>query len=98
VTAAACSVALGNLDAPARDRIEALIDALGLPCRIPASLSSNEIWQAMLSDKKMQGGRPKLILVRELGRAEIVGDYDIDTILNEVDALRVDHAPAELVA
>lgn len=98
VTAAACSVALGTLDAPARDRIETLIEALGLPCRIPASLSANEIWQAMLSDKKMQGGRPKLILVRELGRAEIVGDYDIDTILNEVDALRVDHAPAELVA
>jgi len=76
VAAAHLSVRLGRLDRGDAERLEALLLALGLPTRIPATLDPDAVWSAMLTDKKTSHGRPKLILADALGRARIEADYD----------------------
>lgn len=98
VAAAYLSVRLGTLGEAESQRIENLLSALHLPCRIPAQLATYDVWDAMLSDKKTEGGRPKLIMNNGLGTASIVRDYDTDSVLATIDGLRVEQAPADLVA
>lgn len=98
VAAARLSVARGTLQPEEQARIEGLLSALRLPCRIPSALATYDVWDAMLSDKKTEAGRPKLILNHGLGMANVVRDYELDSVLATIDGLRVDHFPADLVA
>ncbi len=51
------------------DYLSALLEELGLPTTLP--YGPEEIFQALLSDKKKMGDTMNFILVRSLGRAEI---------------------------
>ena len=74
VMAADMSRRLGWLDATTVSRIEALIEAAGLPTRPPA-LEPEAMLAAMGRDKKVSRGRIRLVLMKALGQATVVADY-----------------------
>jgi 3-dehydroquinate synthase len=71
--AADMSVALGLCDADAAQRTEKLIARAGLPTRIPEGVSASDIYERMFSDKKVAGGKPRFVLMREIGKVELRG-------------------------
>jgi 3-dehydroquinate synthase len=75
VMAARMSSRLGWLQAADRDRIVRLIERLGLPVA-PPQIGAQRGRELMGMDKKVLGGRIRLVLLRELGRADVVDDYD----------------------
>lgn len=70
---AACraSVACGFLSRAEADRIVGLIARVGLPTRLPKAVPAAEILRRMAFDKKVEGGRVRLVLPRALGRMSI---------------------------
>ncbi len=81
IMAADMSCRLGWLDEATVTRIEALIDAAGLPTRPPA-LAPEAMLTAMARDKKVSRGRIRLVLMKALGQAAVVSDYP-DELLTE---------------
>ncbi len=74
VMAAAMSVECGLLDAPAALRVQRLVERAGLPTRI-AAVSPQAALEHMRIDKKVLGGRLRLILLRRIGEALVSADY-----------------------
>jgi len=74
VMAAQMSLRLGWLQAADCDRVVRLIQQLGLPVA-PPQIGAQRGRELMGMDKKVLGGRIRLVLLRELGRAEVVDDY-----------------------
>jgi 3-dehydroquinate synthase len=79
VVAASLSVQLGWL--PGRDgtRIIGLLRRFDLPVQAPR-IGAQRALQAMGLDKKVLAGKLRLVLLRELGRAEVTGDYPADAL------------------
>ncbi|WP_295881323.1 3-dehydroquinate synthase [uncultured Thiohalocapsa sp.] len=76
VLAAELSARLGWLDAADVSRARALLAGFGLPVDPPAALSV-ERWLALMAvDKKVQGGRLRLVLLHGIGRAVVTADFD----------------------
>lgn len=57
-----------------RDEILTLLETYHLPTRLSRTFSADDILRAMGTDKKIQDGKLRLILPREIGRVEIVTD------------------------
>jgi 3-dehydroquinate synthase len=74
VLAARLSTALGRAPQADAERLEALLDRLGLPTALPAGLDANALLARMRLDKKAVSSQLRLILWRGIGRAEIVAD------------------------
>jgi 3-dehydroquinate synthase len=66
---------LSRLDSAERARIAAIIEAAGLPVRPPA-VGAEALAQAMSMDKKVEGGRQRLVLLDGIGHATVSSDYD----------------------
>lgn len=90
--AARLSANIGYCDAATRDEIISLLEKYGLPTHISAAhpaaraFSVEQILNAMGTDKKIQDGKLRLILPREIGRVEIATDVpreDVVKALNE---------------
>lgn len=74
---------LSRLDDAERSRISAIIEAAGLPTRPPA-VGAKALAEAMSMDKKVEGGRQRLVLLDGIGRATVGSDYDagaLDAVL-----------------
>jgi len=74
--AAALSARLGWLDVTAVARVESLLQRAALPIRAPAALEPPRILELMAVDKKVQEGRVRLVLLRDIGRGVVTDDYD----------------------
>ena len=74
VMATDMSTRLGWLPVADRDRVVRLVEKLGLPVAAP-QIGAQRGRELMGMDKKVLGGRIRLILLRELGRADVVDDY-----------------------
>lgn len=72
--AAEMSVRLDWLQPAERDRVVSLLKRLGLPVA-PPRIGAQRGRELMGMDKKVLGGRIRLVLLRELGRAAVVDDY-----------------------
>ncbi len=72
--AADMSAQLGWISAADRDRAVRLLGRFGLPTDAP-KIGAARAMQLMGMDKKVLEGRVRLVLLRELGKADIVGDY-----------------------
>lgn len=83
--AAELSRRLGWLDAADVERIEALHRRAGLPVHGP-DLAAARYLDLMASDKKVEGGRLRLVLLRAIGRAVIHGDADVEDIAAAIEA------------
>jgi shikimate kinase/3-dehydroquinate synthase len=69
------------------DRVEAVIDRVGLPTRF-ANLETDAIVQLMRSDKKKQLGRLKFALPRGIGEVVIGVDVKDELVRKAIDAVR----------
>ena len=72
--AADLSHRLGWLKEPDRARIRALLERARLPVQAPSKLSSARLRELMSVDKKVQAGKPRLVLLKQLGEAVISSD------------------------
>lgn len=79
VMAAEYSVARGLLGADEAERLKRVVRAAGLPVSPPA-LAGSAFMQAMAHDKKVLGGRIRLVLLRRLGEATVTDDYPADEL------------------
>jgi 3-dehydroquinate synthase len=72
--AAAMSAACGFLRDAEADRVRQLIERAGLPTRID-SVTTSAALDHMKMDKKVLGGRLRLVLLRGIGEAFVTADY-----------------------
>ncbi len=79
VMAARLSERLGYLAPEACSRAAALIERAGLPILGPA-LGAERYLELMAHDKKVEAGRLRLVLLRDIGDAEIFSDVPVDDI------------------
>jgi 3-dehydroquinate synthase len=68
------SHALGTLTTAELDRILALLARAGLPTALPTGLGRAELEPRLARDKKARGGQPRFVVLRGIGRAELVAD------------------------
>ncbi|MDE2156924.1 MAG: 3-dehydroquinate synthase [Xanthomonadaceae bacterium] len=87
--AARLSERLGMSEAADTERLQRLLEKLGLPVAIPPGMDAPELLALMRLDKKNSAGELRLILWRGIGRAEIVGG------VSEADVLAVLRGPVE---
>jgi len=73
--AASLSARLGWLPGADLDRVRALVGRVGFPLATP-SIGSAQALAHMQADKKVRDGRIRLILLRQIGTAEITDRYD----------------------
>jgi 3-dehydroquinate synthase len=73
---------LGFITSAARDRGIRLLMRAGLPVIPPSEMSAENFLEHMAVDKKVQSGRIRFVLLRQLGDAVVVGDYP-ESILHE---------------
>jgi len=74
VVATDLSQRLGWISAADRDRVGELLKRFGLPIAAPR-IGTDRAAQLMGMDKKVLGGKLRLVLLRKLGQADVVGDY-----------------------
>ncbi len=86
--AADLSCRLGWISAADRQRIEALLLRAHLPVRAPAEIGSGPFLDLMAVDKKVSGGKLRLILLKGIGQAVISADFDPQLLRATLDACR----------
>lgn len=79
VMAADMSAKLGWLPQEDRQRAVTLLQRFGLPVRGPA-IGAQRVRELMGMDKKVLGGKLRLVLLQRLGQADVVGDYSIGAL------------------
>ncbi|MDY7108020.1 MAG: 3-dehydroquinate synthase [Planctomycetota bacterium] len=85
--AARCACETGRLEAGDEKVIVALLEKAGLPTRLTQPVDANRLIDAMGYDKKVAGGRLRLVLPTAPGRAEIADDVPRETILSAWSAV-----------
>ena len=86
--AARFSVQLGWLALQAEQRILALMQRAGLPVAPPAVLDGARFLELMSVDKKVLGGRLRLVLLHAIGAARIHEEFDLNELRKILDAYR----------
>lgn len=74
--AADLSARRGWLAPTDRERVRALVARAGLPTHPPASLGVDRFLDLMAVDKKVRGGRLRLVLLRDIGEAVLTDEFD----------------------
>ncbi|HER35635.1 MAG: 3-dehydroquinate synthase [Halothiobacillaceae bacterium] len=82
--AAELSRRLGLIDPDAVKRVETLVESAGLPTRAPGELSVERLRSLMDSDKKVEHGRLRLVLLGRLGQARLVDHVPEETLLETI--------------
>lgn len=90
VAAAACSERLGLAERGVRRDLEEVLGAegIGLPIHAPALPESGRMMGLMLDDKKVTGGRLRLVLPTSPGRVAVVDDPPADAVAFALDSIR----------
>ena len=86
VMAADLSVRLGWLSDSERDRLISLYVAAGLPIESPAELGPDDFLRLMAIDKKVSGGRLRLVLLQAIGHASVTAEFDPAELQNTLAA------------
>lgn len=95
VVAARLSEARRLCPAGLADRLRSLLQALGLPVRIPADLPIAALANALELDKKALASGLRLVLLNRIGSAAVIGDSARDEIIAALQGNRdepVEHA------
>ena len=82
--AARLSASLGRAAQADAERLQALLERMGLPTRLPNGMDPQRLLQHMRLDKKSVSGELRLILWRGIGQAEIVSGIDETAILDQL--------------
>jgi len=83
--AADLSCRLGWLDREDLSRTLSLVERAGLPMYPPSSLTSRRFVELMAVDKKVLEGRPRLVLLKAIGRAVVTGGFDTAVLRETLD-------------
>ncbi|MFK7736906.1 MAG: 3-dehydroquinate synthase [Pirellulaceae bacterium] len=83
--AALLSKHLGRVDEAFVQRQESLLKTLGLPTAYEND-DAEELWKAMQHDKKVESGKLRFILPRELGAVELVDDISREQAIAAIEA------------
>ncbi|MDR9498784.1 MAG: 3-dehydroquinate synthase [Hydrogenovibrio sp.] len=73
---------LGDVTHADQQRIERVMRAAKLPVTPPEELSTERFLALMAGDKKVQAGRIRLVLLKQIGEAYVTGDYP-DALLTQ---------------
>ncbi|MDO6746333.1 3-dehydroquinate synthase [Gilvimarinus sp. 1_MG-2023] len=82
------SVRMGFVENSVLKRATALVERAGLPVMGPGNMSNEQYLELMAVDKKVQDGRLRLILLRQLGEAFVISDIAIDALNHTLDVFR----------
>ncbi len=74
ICAAELSVKMGLCTPDAAESIASVVKAAGLPTQIPHDLDADELLSSIKRDKKATGGTLTFVLMRAIGKVEIVKD------------------------
>ncbi|MDY6914518.1 MAG: 3-dehydroquinate synthase [Planctomycetota bacterium] len=87
--AAACRMAVHRKLIKLRDaeRVEKLLGLLGLPVRL-AGLDAEQIWLAMQHDKKVRGGKVRMVLPTRLGAVDVFDDVTPEQVRKVIRELQ----------
>jgi 3-dehydroquinate synthase len=88
VAATRLAVTRGMIEAEVLVRLMALLERIGLPTRAGDLPANDALLEAMALDKKVAGGRIRLVLPERLGAVAIVDDASDDAIAQAWDTLR----------
>jgi 3-dehydroquinate synthase len=86
--AANLSARLGECDPALQGDIEAVLENVGLPTRIPAHLPPETLYRAMGSDKKKAAGVIRFVLVRDVGEVFVRGNVDKADVVAAITAVQ----------
>jgi 3-dehydroquinate synthase len=78
--AADLSARLNWIAAEDAARVEALVKRAGLPVRPPQGMTPDDFRRLMAHDKKVAGGRVRLVLLRAIGEAVVTADFDPEAL------------------
>lgn len=78
----------GRLDAASCERIVRLLEALGLPVRLPRAVTPAEVWAACQIDKKVQSGAVHFVLLDGIGRTARVSDVTEEEVAVAMQRIR----------
>ena len=87
VAAADLSASLGYCAPQLKDRIERVLQKVGLPNRIPATLSPESILNAMSRDKKRSAQSIRFVLPVKVGQVFVANDVPTKDILRALKAV-----------
>ncbi|MCE9542150.1 MAG: hypothetical protein K8R38_01310 [Verrucomicrobia bacterium] len=82
------SVRLADLPQDQADRVQAVINACGLPTSIPKDLPTEQILAALGRDKKFDRGSIRFVLTKELGSAFVSDKVTLADVTGAVERLR----------
>jgi 3-dehydroquinate synthase len=88
VAAAILSERMDYFPAEQRERITALVKALGLPHQVPQNLTAEGILSRLKVDKKKTGEKVNFVLLKKLGMPFINGGVSKDLIREVIEELR----------
>jgi len=63
------AVAMGHLCSATKQRIQALLHTYAISLSLPQDISVDRLLDAMILDKKSRQGRPRFVILQELGKA-----------------------------
>lgn len=92
MAAARCAEAMGLCNTLLGDHLERVLRWIGLPVRVAGLPGHDEILTRMAHDKKVSGGKLRLVLPVELGRAKVVDDPPLEAVVAGFDAIRLEAA------
>jgi 3-dehydroquinate synthase len=90
--AATMSRECGLLSAVDAERVRRLVELAGLPTQV-AAVNPGQMLAHMRMDKKVLGGRLRLVLLRRLGEAFITADYPPEALMRTLEKHCGDGAP-----
>jgi 3-dehydroquinate synthase len=86
--AADLSARLGRIHIDDVGRVERLVASANLPIRAPRELSAARMVELMALDKKVKGGKLRVVLLDAIGRAKLDGDFDHSALMETLQACR----------
>ena len=72
-----------------QQRLNDLLDHIGLPRRIDQKVTVTNILSLMAHDKKFVAGRNRFVLAKKIGQVKVVTDVPRDIILSSIAQYRV---------
>jgi 3-dehydroquinate synthase len=82
--AATMSRECGLLSAADAERVRRLVELAGLPTQV-AAVTPAQMLSHMRIDKKVLGGRLRLVLLRRLGEAFVTADYPPEALMRTLE-------------
>jgi 3-dehydroquinate synthase len=81
------SVRLGHCDEQLQHRIDQVLKKVGLPNRIPDTLTPESIFEAMKRDKKRRAQSLRLVLPLRVGQVFVADDIDSSDLFKTLEAM-----------